>query len=76
MELQNAPVFARVIMALFILLFVLAVAPLLYDAIQQSKINLYCSDSYGIICLILDLALPFIVLFLLSLLIYYLKGGG
>lgn len=76
MELQNAPVFARVIMALFILLFVLAAAPLLYNAIQQSKDSLYCYASYGILCLILDLTLPFIVLFLFSLLIYYLKGGS
>lgn len=76
MELENAPIFARFIMVLFILLFLLAISPLVHNAIQAGKESLYCSSDYGILCIILDLTLPFLVIFLISLLISYLKGVG
>lgn len=75
MELQNAPFIARFTMGLFILLVLLALIPMLNSGIVDSKENLMCGEDYGVICFLVDLALPFLVLLIVGFFIAYLKGS-
>lgn len=63
----------KFIIGVFVFLFFLAISPMLYEIIQFTTDNLACSTNYGIICFMVDAALPIMGLVLLTLIIGYLQ---
>lgn len=64
---------ARFVIMLFVFLVFLGLSPLLMSGITFSTNSLGCSESYGLICFIVDASLPIIGISLLAGIIGFLK---